>query len=36
MREFPISHAFADARFLRQASGPGADARASVALSLGL
>jgi len=36
MREYPISHAFADARFLRQASGPGAHARASVALSLGL
>jgi acyl-CoA dehydrogenase len=36
MREYPISHAFADARFLRQAAGAGAGARVAVAIALGL
>lgn len=36
MREYPISHAFADARFLRQAAGVGSEPRVAIALSLGL
>ena len=36
MREYPISHAFADARYVRLASQAGSDARDAVAASIGL
>jgi acyl-CoA dehydrogenase len=36
MREYAISHAFADARFLRQAAGGGAQPRVAIASALGL
>jgi acyl-CoA dehydrogenase len=36
MREYPISHAFADARFLRQAAGSASEPRVAIASALGL
>jgi acyl-CoA dehydrogenase len=36
MREYPIAHAFADARFLRLAAGDGSQPREAIAAALGL